>query len=683
MEAARPDWAGRFVGGHPMAGSEQGGLDGADADLFVGATWVLTPTDRTDASVFTTVRRLVAGLGAEVIAVPPGQHDDLVAVVSHVPQLAATTLMDVAAAGGEEHATLLRLAAGGFRDMTRIAAGDPGIWPDICVANRDAIVDALDGYLDALGGVRALVAGRDRDGLLELLERARAARRRLPVGGAADEPLVELRVPVPDRPGHQHLRHRHRPLRRGGRRRPGAPPPGASRRGVRGRAHRAGLPPLAARAPVTPPEELVVEGPRPLRGRVRVPGDKGISHRALLFGSLATGVSELRHLADGDDVARTRAILIELGVPVVVDGTGTVTVTGGGVDALREPGEVLDCANSGTTIRMLCGLLAGRPFHSVLSGDASLRRRPMRRVAAPLRDMGAHVDGRDDARFPPLAVRGGDLVGTRAVLPVASAQVKTALVLAGLQAAGVTEIVEPAPSRDHTERMLDALGAPVERTAPDTVRVTRGAPQAFELDVPGDPSSAAFFVVAAVITPGSELTVEGVDLNPSRLGFVDVLRRMGADVEARVRDTRLGEPVGDLVARAGPLTGTVVSGDEVPNVQDEVPVLAVAAAFAEGVTEFGDVGELRTKESDRIAALAAELGRLGVGVETGDDRLVVRGGRPAAATLDSHGDHRVAMAAAVAGNAAAGVSTVRGWAAVASSYPRFADDLAACTASGR
>jgi prephenate dehydrogenase len=200
VEAARPDLAGRFVGGHPMAGSEQGGLDGADGDLFVGGTWVLTPTDRTEASVFSTVRRLVAGLGAEVIAVTPAHHDDLVAVVSHVPQLAATTLMDVAAGGGEEHATLLRLAAGGFRDMTRIAAGDPGIWPDICVANRDAIVDALDGYVDALGVVRALVAGRDRDGLLALLERARAARRRLPVGGAATEPLVELRVPVPDRP---------------------------------------------------------------------------------------------------------------------------------------------------------------------------------------------------------------------------------------------------------------------------------------------------------------------------------------------------------------------------------------------------------------------------------------------------------------------------------------------------
>lgn len=434
---------------------------------------------------------------------------------------------------------------------------------------------------------------------------------------------------------------------------------------------------------MTLPSELVVEGPRPLRGQLRVPGDKGISHRALLFAALAHGVSELRGLADGDDVARTRANLEALGVPVDVDLAGTVTVTGDGVDALREPADVLDCANSGTTIRMLCGLLAGRPFRSVLTGDGSLRRRPMRRVAEPLRAMGAHVDGPDDAQYPPLTVRGGALVGIRAVVPMASAQVKTALVLAGLQAAGTTEVVEPAPSRDHTERMLDALGAPVERTGPTTVRVTRGAPRAFELDVPGDPSSAAFFVVAAVITPGSELTVEAVDLNPSRIAFVEVLRRMGADVDVRVRDTRLGEPVGDIVARAGPLTGTVVAGDEIPNVQDEVPVLAVAAAFADGVTEFCDVAELRTKESDRVATVEAELARLGVGVEAGPDRLVVRGGRPVAATLDSHGDHRVAMAGAVAANAAAGVSTVRGWAAVASSYPRFADDLAACTPPDR
>ena len=434
---------------------------------------------------------------------------------------------------------------------------------------------------------------------------------------------------------------------------------------------------------MTIPAELAVKGPCPLSGRIRVPGDKAISHRALLFASLATGVSEIRHLADGDDVARTAAALGALGVPIGGDPSGTVTVTGGGVDALREADDVLDCANSGTSIRLLCGLLAGRPFHSVLSGDASLRRRPMGRVAEPLRVLGAHIDGRDDARFPPLSVRGGALVGARFELAVASAQVKTALVLAGLQAAGSTEIVEPTPSRDHTERMLAALGAPVQRSGATGVRVEAGAPGPFELDVPGDPSSAAFFVVAAVVTPESELTVEGVDLNPTRLGFVDVLRRMGADVEIRVREERLGEPVGDVVARAGPLTGTVVGGDEIPNVQDEVPVLAVAAAFADGITEFRDVAELRVKESDRIAVVESELGRLGVGVESGPDRLVVRGGHPGPGVWDSHGDHRVAMAGAVAANAVAGASTVRGWASVASSYPRFADDLAACTRRGR
>lgn len=433
---------------------------------------------------------------------------------------------------------------------------------------------------------------------------------------------------------------------------------------------------------MTLPAKLTVDGPRPLRGTIRVPGDKGISHRALLAAALATGPSTIRGLADGDDVARTAGALTALGVPVTVRNEA-VSVAGGGADALREADDVLDCANSGTSIRLLCGLLAGRPFLSVLTGDASLRRRPMQRVAVPLRSMGAHVDGRDDARFPPLTVRGGALAGIRAELPVASAQVKTALVLAGLQATGPTEIVEPTPSRDHTERMLAALGAPLTRVDATTVRVEAGAPRPFELDVPGDPSAAAFFVVAAVVTPGSELTVEGVALNPTRLGFVDVLRRMGADVEVHLHEERLGEPVGNLVARAGPLTGTVVAGAEIPNVQDEVPVLAVAAAFADGITEFRDVAELRVKESDRVATVAAELGALGIGVESGPDRLVVRGGRPAPGVWDSHGDHRVAMAGAVAANAVEGASTVRGWPAVASSYPRFADDLAACTRPGR
>ena len=424
------------------------------------------------------------------------------------------------------------------------------------------------------------------------------------------------------------------------------------------------------------PAELALEGPAPLRGRLRPPGDKGISHRALLFAAMADGTSRLARLADGDDVARTRGTLTSLGVRIVGD-EGSVVVHGAGVDALREPAHVLDCANSGTTMRMAVGLLAGRPFHTVLVGDDALSRRPMARVAGPVRLMGAHVDGREGGDYAPLAVRGGALTGCRHELTSASGQVKTALLLAGLQADGVTEIVEPAASRDHSERLLEALGVSLTRRDATTVQVRAGAPRSFELDVPGDVSSAAFFVIAAAITAGSELVVEDVGVNPTRLGFVDALARMGADVTVDVRETRLGEPVGDLTVRAARLHGAEVTVDE--GFIDEVPALAVAAAFADGVTEFRGVGELRVKESDRLAALEQELTELGVGVEAGADRLVVRGGAPHATTLKSHGDHRIAMAAAVAANAVAGGSTVRGWAAVAVSYPGFADDLAALT----
>jgi 3-phosphoshikimate 1-carboxyvinyltransferase len=429
---------------------------------------------------------------------------------------------------------------------------------------------------------------------------------------------------------------------------------------------------------VSVPTDLALHGPHPLRGRLRVPGDKGMSHRALLFAALADGRSRVVGLAGGDDVFRTRRALAQLGVVSTIAGSA-VTVDGRGVDAFTEPVGIVDCGNSGTTIRLLSGLLAGRPFLSVLTGDDSLLQRPMRRIVEPLRAMGAHVDGRADGSLPPVVVRGGDLVGTAHQLAVASAQVKTALILAGLQARGTTEITEPAPSRDHTERMLAALGAPVARVDERAVRVTAGAPGPLDFDVPGDPSSAAFWVVAATITPGSELVVEDVALNPTRIAFVEVLVRMGASIEIVTTGERLGEPVGELRVVAAPLHGTTVEGATIPWVIDEIPALAVAAAFAEGVTEFRDAGELRVKESDRIATVGDLLTRLQVGVESGADHLVVRGGRPVCAELDSHGDHRVAMAGAVAGNALDGETLVRNWRAVTSSYPEFTQDLATLT----
>ena len=428
---------------------------------------------------------------------------------------------------------------------------------------------------------------------------------------------------------------------------------------------------------MTTPRELVLRGPLPLRGRLRVPGCKGISHRALLFAAMADGVSAIGGLATGDDVARTRAALEGLGVTLRDGDDGILSVRGHGVAGLREPTAVLDCGNSGTTMRMVAGLVAGRGFHCVLSGDASLAQRPMGRVVAPLRAMGASIDGRENATLPPLAIRGGGLAAVVADLPVPTGQVKTALLLAGLQAAGTTEIVEPAPSRDHSERILAALGAPVEVVSDRVVRVGSGAPAPFDLEIPGDASSAAFFVVAALITPDSQIVLEGVSVNPRRVEFLAVLRRMGAHIVVHPRGDRLGEPVGDIEVTASPLTGTIIECEE--GMIDEVPVLAIAGAFAEGVTEIRNAAELRVKESDRIATLEAEITRLGVGVESLADGLVIRGGQPRPATFESHGDHRIALAAAVAANALEGESVVRGWPAVRVSYPEFEQHLASLT----
>jgi 3-phosphoshikimate 1-carboxyvinyltransferase len=384
------------------------------------------------------------------------------------------------------------------------------------------------------------------------------------------------------------------------------------------------------------------------------------------------------HLATGDDVRATRTALEQLGVHAKDGRDGTVTVRGVGADGLREAEAQLDCGNSGTTMRLLTGILAGRPFLSVLTGDASLRRRPMARIAEPLRRMGASIDGRDVGRYAPLVVRGGVLRGCRHELLVASAQVKSALLLAGLQASGTTEVVSPMLSRDHTERMLGAFGAPIS-VRDLTVGVTMGEPKPFELVVPGDPSSAAFFAVAATITPGSDIVLEDVCLNPTRIAFVSVLQRMGASIEVVPQGERAGEPVGDLAVRYAPLGATVIEGAEVPSLLDEVPALAIAAAFADGVTEIRDAAELVVKESDRIGTLNQELAQLGVGCEPRPDGLVIRGGAPRSGLLKSHGDHRVAMAGAVAANALDGDTTVRGWRSVSSSYPEFLDDLASLT----
>lgn len=405
--------------------------------------------------------------------------------------------------------------------------------------------------------------------------------------------------------------------------------------------------------------EFAVDGGRPLRGRIWVPGDKSISHRALILAARAEGTSSVRGLSNGDDVRRTAAAIVLMGAEI--DGHQIT----GGLGRLRAPNGLLDVGNSGTSMRLLSGFCAAFPWHTDLRGDASVDKRPMDRVVTPLRQMGARIDD----TYPPLSIDGGSLAGIDYTIPMASSQVKGCVLLAGLGADGETVVREHVATRPHTEEMLAACGADIEiDEGGHVIRVRPSKLDPFELDVPGDPSQAAFWVVGASITPKSNVTVEGVYLGPSRTGFLGVLRRMGAEVEAEADHIR---------ARYAPLHGTEVHADEIPSL-DEVPILAVAAAAAEGDTVFRDVGELRIKESNRLATVISELAALGVAAEEDGDDLIVHGGGLRAGAVNSHGDHRIAMSMAIAGASMPGRTVVDGWDAVATSYPEFEDHLAAC-----
>ncbi len=420
---------------------------------------------------------------------------------------------------------------------------------------------------------------------------------------------------------------------------------------------------------------------RRLAGELRVPGDKSISHRALILNAIADGDAIVSNLGPGADCASTLRCLRALGVAIDRrEGEDTVRIAGVGPRGLREPEDVLDAGNSGTTMRLLMGLLAGQPFLSILTGDDSLRARPMKRVIDPLRMMGARLWARRDDTLAPIAVRGGDLAGIDYTLPVASAQLKSALLLAGLFASGPTVIREPRPSRDHTERMLRAQGVDL-KTADGMITLVPGdSVSPLDVQVPGDISSAIFWLVAAVIHPDAEVVVRDVGVNPGRAGALEVLRSMGAALEVLPRGDWGGEPVADLVARSSSLRGVQVGGELVPRLIDEIPALAVAAAFARGETRFVDAAELRVKETDRIRAVAAELGRLGADVEELPDGLVVRGGRALRGTTClSYGDHRMAMAMAVAGLVADGETAIQGAEAASVSYPSFWEHLESIT----
>lgn len=419
--------------------------------------------------------------------------------------------------------------------------------------------------------------------------------------------------------------------------------------------------------------QIHAQSGKALTGQCSVPGDKSVSHRAIMFGSIAEGKTTIRNFLDGHDCRATVGVMRDLGVEIEVLTPTELVVHGRGLDGLQEPNNVLNCDNSGTTIRLMTGLLAGQKFTSFLNGTAQIRRRPMGRIVQPLRGMGADITGRQNGNYAPLAIRPSRLQGVEYQMPVASAQVKSCLLLAGLYAHGLTIVREPGPTRDHTERMLRAMGAPIEVVG-NTVHSERPQQplQAIDITVPGDISSAAFLLVAGCITPDSRLTIAGVGINRTRTGIVDALQEMGAHIEYHNEREQAGEPVADLEVRYSELHGATFGGAPIVTMIDELMVLAVAATQAKGRTLVKDAGELRVKETDRIASTVTELRKMGAKIEPTSDGFIIDGPTELrGAPVESQGDHRLAMAMTIAGLVAKGSTAVYGSEVTADSFPGF------------
>ena len=618
----------RFVPGHPIAGKEKSGVNAADATLYQDHRVILTPETDTDPAATAKVRALWTAMGAEVLQMTPEYHDQVLAETSHLPHLLAFSLVDTLARQGDS-TEIFRYAAGGFRDFTRIASSDPVMWRDIFTENKASLLASLNLFRQGIDRFQAAIENADTDALMGIMTRANSARAHfMAMNGRTSYTRAQLSTDD------------------------------------------------KMMTDTSQVNTVFLASPGgQLQGRLRVPGDKSMSHRSIMLGSLAQGVTEVDGFLEGEDALATLQAFRDMGVVIEGPHNGQVTIHGVGLHGLQAPEKPLYMGNSGTSMRLLTGLLAGQKFDVELTGDASLSKRPMERVAKPLREMGAQITTGHEGR-PPVRIRGGQtLTGIHYDLPMASAQVKSAVLLGGLYAEGKTSVTEPAPTRDHTERMLGGFGYAVERDGATSAVMGNGSLTGGKLEVPADISSAAFFLVGASIAQGSEVTLPHVGINPTRTGVIDILKLMGADIRLENQRDAGGEPVADIVVKSAPLKGIVIPEDLVPLAIDEFPAIFIAAACAEGDTILHGAEELRVKETDRIGATARGLEANGVVVHETTDSLSVEGcgagGVPGGGEVISHFDHRIAMSFLVMSLAAKDPIAVDDTRMIATSFPSF------------
>jgi len=599
-----------FIPAHPIAGAEQSGVGAAKADLFTDKRLILTPTESASSSMMDKITQFWQTMGAQVSTMTVDHHDAVLAATSHLPHILAFSLVDLLGKKDEKQ-DIFKYAAGGFKDFTRIASSDPTMWLDICQANQQQIVPLIQQLKAELDAIEQMLVNQQSQKLFDTFSYARQARQRFL--NQFDKSMSQSITFTVQPGGH-------------------------------------------------------------LRGEIRVPGDKSISHRSIMLGAIAEGTTYVSGFLNAEDALATLQAFRAMGVNIEGPDQGRVVIHGVGKHGLQRPSKPLYLGNSGTSMRLLAGLLSGQSFDTVLTGDKSLSSRPMKRVTEPLAIMGAEIKT-TEAGTAPLHITGGKpLKGVDYIMPMASAQVKSCLLLAGMYAEGQTCVTEPAPTRDHTERMLNGFSYPVQRQGAKALIDNQGNLKATDIDVPSDISSAAFFLVAASIAPDSDVTLKHVGINPTRTGVIDILRLMGANIEIVNEIVVGGEPVADLCVKSSQLRGIDIPESLVPLAIDEFPVLFIAAACAEGQTRLTGAKELRVKECDRIQVMADGLQTLGVDAQPTEDGMIIQG-RPESSInggeVYSHDDHRIAMSFSIAGLRANAPIVIHDCENVNTSFPEF------------